>query len=93
LEILNLESGEREKMFQFHEEFNGEVEKDLTYNQKWIVIPFEHQTLILDIERSKIKYLEKAKGKFILIYLISTRLRYIRGVCYQCKKGVFSVKF
>ena len=63
MHILSLESGKTEKMFQFSDEFSVKVEKHLTQNEKWIVIPFEKQTLILDIETSQIKYLEKAKGK------------------------------
>ena len=61
--MLNLESGERENQFQFKDEFSAKVEKHLAHNQNWIVIPFEKQTLILDIQTSQIKFLEKAKGK------------------------------
>ena len=64
LEILNLESGVREKLFQFKEEFSIKVEKHLAHNENWIVIPFEKETLVLDIQNSQIKYLEKAIGKF-----------------------------
>ena len=63
MEILNLELGERIKLFQFSEEFSAKVEKNLAQNQNWIVIPFEEQTMILDVPSSTIKYLEKAKGK------------------------------
>ena len=63
MEILDLEFGERIKLFQFEDEFTSKVEKNLATNKSWIVIPFEKQTLILDIQSSKIKYLEKANGK------------------------------
>ena len=63
MEILNLELGERIELLQFSEEFSTKVEKNLAQNQNWIVIPFKEQTMILDIQSSKIKYLEKAKGK------------------------------
>ena len=62
MEILNLLSGERENQLQFKDEFSAKVEKHLAHNQNWIVIPFEKQTLILDVQTSQIKYLEKAKG-------------------------------
>ena len=64
LEIINLESGVREKLFQFKEEFSTKVEKHLTHNENWIVIPLEKETMVLDIQNSQIHNLEKAKGKF-----------------------------
>ena len=72
MEILNLESGERENQFQFEDEFSAKVEKHLAHNQNWIVIPFEKQTLILDIQTSQIKFLEQAKGKKTGLVTIQT---------------------
>ena len=70
--MLNLESGERENQFQFKDEFSAKVEKHMAHNQNWIVIPFEKQTLILDIQTSQIKFLEKAKGKKTGLVTIQT---------------------
>jgi hypothetical protein len=66
LEILLLESGEREHLIRFDSnDFAEKVEEHLAFNQSWIAIPFQQNIGIWDIQKSQIKYLEKTKGNII----------------------------
>ena len=62
LEILSLETGEREKCFDFKDNFGQNVEESLAYNDSWLAIPFQQKIMILDNQKSQIKYLERPKG-------------------------------
>ena len=63
LDILSLESGETKNLIDFNnDDFAQKVEEHLAFNESWIAIPLQQNVVILDVQTSQIKYLEKKNG-------------------------------
>ena len=69
MDILSLESGETKNLIDFNnDDFAQKVEEHLAFNESWIAIPLQQNVVILDVQTSQIKYLEKKNGTKMSFY-------------------------